>query len=151
MTKPLLILIGTMTGTSEVLADELKEHLESKGYSNIHNMLTEEVTAKDIESFENVFIVISTWGDGELPDGAIDLHDDLKSESPDLSAINYAICALGDHDYDPYFCEAGKQFDILFSSLGASRITETYEVDGDPTDVQEEIYQWALRATESFV
>ena len=48
----------------------------------------------------------------------------------DLSALKYAVCALGDRSF-PYFAQCGKDFDTALKALGAQAVVEQVECDDD--------------------
>src|SRR3546814_14711298 len=79
---------------------------------------------------QHVVLVSSTYDDGNLPDNAQDLWDELESEAPDLAGMRYAVLSLGDSSYE-FFCAAGKQFDEKLAKLGAQRVLDRLDCDLD--------------------
>ena len=76
--KDLLILYGTETGNAEALADEAAEKANEMGFTTkISNMLDIELSA--LKSVVNLLVIVSTWGDGEPPDDALELYESLGS------------------------------------------------------------------------
>ncbi|MEM1271036.1 MAG: flavodoxin family protein [Bacteroidota bacterium] len=140
MTEPLpvLILVGTQTGNAEILADVVAEALETAG-TPAYVLDMSEAYPELLNDYHHLVISTSTWGDGELPDNAIDFFEAIQEQQPDLSHLRFGIVALGDHLYDPYFCVAGQLFDELLSGLGATRIAETVEIDEGPTQDDEDL------------
>ena len=139
-----LILIGTVTGHSDDLAHELAPVFE---YEGLAPTLIDMYDARPelFVDYQQVLICTSTHGDGALPDNAEPFYDALESAAPDLSMVQFAVCALGDHEYDPYFCEAGQTFASLLTRLGAAQVVPNFEIDGDLTDaVVEQAQAWAL-------
>ncbi len=130
---PVTILVGSQTGNSESVAKKL-----SKAMAKM-NFLPEVV---DMGSYDkaklaeeqNVLIITSTYGDGEPPDNAAELHSYvLGDQAPSLENVNYSILALGDTEY-PDFCKCGIEFDEAFAKLGATRIFPRMDCDVDFDD-----------------
>ena len=133
----MLILYGTETGNSELLAMDAGKVAEGSGFeATISGM--DEVELDDLKDCQNLLIVCSTWGDGEQPDNAIDLFDAVEGAGDgDFSSIKYAVLALGDTAFD-LFCEAGIQWDRIIEEKGGTRINERIDCDVDYEDEAEE-------------
>ncbi len=82
-----------------------------------------------------VFVVASTYGEGEPPDAARAFARTMEGATPDLSHLRYAVMALGDREYDEY-CAFGHRVDRWLHDAGAARLFEAVEVDGDDGDAQ---------------
>ena len=83
-------------------------------------------------------IVCSTWGDGEQPDNAIDLFDEVEGlDEGAIEGMKFSVLALGDTAFD-LFCEAGKEWDRVLEEKGANRIYERVDCDVDYEDDAEE-------------
>jgi sulfite reductase (NADPH) flavoprotein alpha-component len=84
-----------------------------------------------IAKLERVLVIASTHGDGDPPDsaGAFGLQLAGAQGSP-LAGLKYAVLALGDSSY-ARFCQFGKSIDERFEALGAMRLTERIDADGD--------------------
>jgi flavodoxin len=103
------------------------------------------------EGYQDIVICTSTQGDGDLPANAEPFYNALEAAAPDLSSVAFAVCALGDHDYDPYFCAAGTAFAAVFERLGATQVMPNFELDGEPTELSIEYAQaWALDVAACF-
>ena len=90
-------------------------------------------------SREGVFLVCtSTYGQGDVPDNARALYEDLKAKRPDLSHVRYGVFGLGDRTYAETFNFGGKRFDEILSELGAQRIGERYTHDASSGVLPEE-------------
>lgn len=135
--KKMLILYGTETGNSELLAMDAEKIATAKGFdASINGM--DEVSTDDLASCGNLLIICSTWGDGEQPDNAIELYDSsVELEDNYLQNVNFAVLALGDTAFD-LFCEAGIQWDSILEQKGANRINERIDCDTDYDDYAEE-------------
>jgi MioC protein len=136
--QPLTILVGTMTGTAQLVAEEIADALKARG-------VTADVVPMDglgagVFARGNAFLICSsTYGQGDVPDNAQALFADLERARPDLSAVAYGVIALGDRTYAQTFCFGGKRFDSLLQSLGARRIGEPMLHDASAGTVPEEV------------
>lgn len=128
---PATILYGSQTGNSEGLAKKLLKILKKGNFApEIHDMATYDKVR--LASEKNLLIITSTYGDGEPPDSAAELHGWLMGpEAPALEGVSYSVLALGDTGY-PDFCKCGIEFDTRLEALGAKRIYSRVDVDVDP-------------------
>lgn len=136
---PVTVMYAPQTGTAEGLAKKLVKTLKKGNFEpELHDMATYDRTRLAKE--QNLLIITSTYGDGEPPDTATDLHAWLHSDSaPRLEGVSYSVLALGDTSY-PDFCKCGIEFDNRLSDLGAKRIYSRIDVDVDP---DEPYAQWS--------
>lgn len=133
-----MILYGTQTGTAEDLAEELKEAFETEhincGCENVFD-----VDFSLLDEIKHLFVIISTWGDGEPPDDAEDFCAQLESiEENRLQGLEYSVFALGDTGYE-LFCECGKMVDRQLQHAGATPIIKRVDCD---IDIEEPFEQW---------
>lgn len=126
--KPLII-YGTETGNSKKVASQLlatfkKNKIQAK--------------AVDVFQFDNskleketlVLFVMSTQGEGEFPQNAVQFYDYLKTTDLDLKNVSYAVLGLGDSSY-PLFCNAGVLLDAVLTEKGAKRLLPLVKADVD--------------------
>jgi sulfite reductase (NADPH) flavoprotein alpha-component len=131
--RKILILYGTETGNSELLAMDAEKLANDLEFDVTVNGM-DEITLSDIQDNGNVLIVCSTWGDGEQPDNAIDLYESVEgSDDASMSGVGFAVLALGDTAFD-LFCEAGIQWDNILQEKGGNRISERIDCDVDYED-----------------
>lgn len=130
-TVPVTVVYGSQTGTAEGLAKKLVKTLKKGNFEpEIHNMANYDRAR--LVNERNLLVITSTYGDGEPPDAAVDLHAWLMSDAaPRLEGVSYSVLALGDSGY-PDFCKCGIDFDTRLSALGAYRIYSRVDVDVDP-------------------
>src|SRR2546428_13715196 len=120
MALELTILVGTMTGTAQLVAQELELTLDD-GEIRVRAAPMDGLDA-DVFSGGGLFLICSsTYGQGDVPDNAKNLYESLQTARPDLSNVQYGVIALGDRTYET-FCNGGKRFDAILSELGARRI-----------------------------
>jgi|SRR5579883_1045941 MioC protein len=145
MPEPVTILVGTMTGTAELVADEVKDVLGAEGLS-AEVLVMDKLTPAVFERPGRFLICTSTYGQGDVPDNARDFFAALEAARPDLGRVEYGVIALGDHTYAQTFCFGGKRFDQLLTSLGAKRLGEILLHDASAGTIPEEVaVDWARR------
>lgn len=135
LTKKITLVYGTETGNSKKLATELavkakKQNIQVKLSSLDQYRLT------DLTKEENLFVVISTQGDGEPPIAAQKFYDHIHHNGFRLDQLKYSVLALGDTSY-PMFCKTGEDVDSQLHKLGGTRLVPVrkcdveYEADAD--------------------
>ena len=130
------ILFGTQTGNSEAIAEDMSKIANDAGFRAKVNSL-DNITMDILGNMENVAIITSTYGEGEMPDNAQLFWDALSANTaPNLSNIKYSVLALGDTGYED-FCHAGKLIDTRFEQLGATRIQDRVDCDVDYEELSE--------------
>ncbi len=144
MTVNLTILVGTMTGTAEMVAQEVQTALEAAGHVAGIRMM-DDLDAGVFAGGGVFLICTSTYGQGDVPDNAQEFIASLERERPDLSAVTYGVIALGDLTYRDTFCEGGLRFDALLTELGARRVGEVLKHDASSGTLPEEVAaQWIV-------
>ncbi|HLI12177.1 MAG TPA: flavodoxin domain-containing protein [Alphaproteobacteria bacterium] len=139
------ILVGTMTGTAEIVAEEIRDALAPKGHA-IEIQLMDGLDAGVFAPGRTYLICTSTYGQGDVPDNAMALYEDLQRRRPDLSEVRYGVLSLGDRTYAQTFCNGGQRFDEILSALKAERIGEIMRHDASAGTVPEEVgVAWAER------
>lgn len=127
---PLSILYGSESGNAEALAGRADKAAQAAGFRSAVYDMGDYSPAK-LKDEKNVLIIVSTWGEGDPPERAVDFHEFVMGgNAPKLDGVNFAVFALGDTSY-PDFCECGKQFDKRFAELGANRVLERVDADVD--------------------
>lgn len=79
---------------------------------------------------ERALFVVSTFGDGEPPDGARGFERRVMAETaePRLPGLRYGLLALGDSQYER-FCGFGHSLDHWLRRQGAAPLFDLVEVD----------------------
>ena len=144
MSLSLTILVGTMTGTAEMVAQEVQTVLEAAGHAVTIRMM-DDLDAGVFQLGATFLVCTSTYGQGDVPDNAQEFFASLERERPELSGVSYGLIALGDTTYKDTFCEGGIRFDNLLTELGARRVGEMLKHDASSGTLPEEIAaQWIL-------
>lgn len=135
---PVTILWGSQTGNAEGVAKKLMKNLKAGNYEpEVFDMAAYDKSR--LPSEKNLLIITSTYGDGEPPDNAADLHEYLMGEEvPSLEGVNYSVFALGDTEY-PDFCQSGIEFDQRLEAYGATRMFKRIDCD---VDYDDEFVEW---------
>lgn len=140
------ILYATETGNAKSLATKLAAFAKKQSVKTKLESVEQYKTAS-LAKEENLFIVISTQGDGEPPAGAKKFYDFLHNNAPGLNNVKYGVIALGDSSY-PLFCKAGEDVDIQLEKLGAQRFANLIKCD---TDYETPAAQWFEAALKNLV
>ena len=144
MSLSLTILVGTMTGTAEMVAQEVETVLEAVGHAVTIRMM-DDLDAGVFQLGATFLVCTSTYGQGDVPDNAQEFFASLERERPELSGVSYGLIALGDTTYKDTFCEGGIRFDKLLTELGARRVGEMLKHDASSGTLPEEIAaQWVV-------
>jgi len=138
MAAAIQILVGTMTGTADMVAQEVEQALAGAGHQVAIRMM-DDLDASVFAGGGVFLICTSTYGAGDVPDNAQRLFSSLETERPDLSRITYGVIALGDTTYKDTFCQGGKRFDQLLTELGARRVGEMLMHDASSGTLPEEL------------
>ncbi len=133
----LTLLVGTMTGTAQLVAQEL-ELVWDDGEVQVETLLMDQLDSTVFQRDGVFLIVTSTYGQGDVPDNAKNLYEDLKAKRPDLSRVRYGVFGLGDRTYAETFNFGGKRFDEVLGELGARRIGERVQHDASSGVLPEE-------------
>jgi sulfite reductase (NADPH) flavoprotein alpha-component len=124
------VLFASQTGTAEGLAKKLTKEARNRGFdADLLDLssLSIELLAK----LDHALVIASTHGDGDAPDCAAGFSLRLQTaQGTPLTGLKYAVLALGDRSYSK-FCSFGQQIDERFAALGAIRLADRIDADGD--------------------
>lgn len=142
MSFTLNILVGTMTGIAQLVAQEIELRLDGEGIK-VNTIEMDELDPTVFDRDGVFLICTSTYGQGDVPDNARDLYQALCEQRPDLSQVSYGVIALGDRTYGETFCFGGKRFDKILGELGAQRIGDVMLHDASAgTLPEDEAAEW---------
>ncbi|MGF1726312.1 assimilatory sulfite reductase (NADPH) flavoprotein subunit [Photobacterium nomapromontoriensis] len=140
----LVIIYASQTGNAKGVAQALKEEADAAGIA-AELFAAGDYKGKNLAKETHVIIVASTHGEGEAPDGAIELHEFLQSKkAPTLPNLHYAVIGLGDSSYE-FYCQTAKDFDAYLTKLGATPMLERLDCD---VDYEITAAQWRTQALE---
>ena len=149
MPLQITILVGTMTGTAQLCAQEMELALDD-GETAVKTVLMDNLDSTVFAGGGVFLVCTSTYGQGDVPDNARALYEDLQKKRPDLSKVLYGVFGLGDRTYAETFNFGGKRFDEVLTELGAHRIGERHMHDASSGVLPEETavewcQEWAAR------
>ncbi|WP_421210962.1 assimilatory sulfite reductase (NADPH) flavoprotein subunit [Aeromonas enteropelogenes] len=129
----LTILYGSQTGNAKGVASAIKAQAEARGLPVTLTSMAD-YKPKQLKKETHLLVVVSTYGEGEPPESAVDLYEQLKKgKVGKLEGLKFAVLGLGDSSYE-FFCQTGKDFDSLLTKAGADRVHELASLDVDYQD-----------------
>lgn len=141
----LTILYGSQTGNAKGVASAIKAQAEARGLPVTLTSMTD-YKPKQLKKETHLLVVVSTYGEGEPPESAVDLYEQLKKgKVGKLEGLKFAVLGLGDSSYE-FFCQTGKDFDSLLTKAGADRVHELASLDVDYQDAAKAWGEQALNA-----
>jgi sulfite reductase (NADPH) flavoprotein alpha-component len=140
----LTVVYGTETGNSKKLATDLAAKAKKKNLL-VKLASLDQYRLTDISKEENLFVVISTQGDGEPPAAAQKFYDHIHRNGFRLDHLKYSVLALGDTSY-PMFCKTGEDVDRQLNKLGATPIIPVRKCDLDYENDAEQWFNEVLQA-----
>ncbi|MEX1221209.1 MAG: flavodoxin domain-containing protein [Idiomarina sp.] len=123
------ILVGTTSGNTEYLADQVQEQLQQAGlttemhYEPDFDALTEQAGPERIW-----LCLVASHGAGDYGDSMLDFAEQLEHRPPQLAGLKYAVIAIGESCYDTY-CAAGRDLDQRLNDAAAMRLLDRLEID----------------------
>jgi len=139
-----------MTGTAELVADELEDFLTGMGIT-CDVMPMNEATREILDQSNVVLICTSTTGTGDVPDNGQGFLRMLRADKPDLGRIRFGICGLGDTTYKETFNFGGATFEAAFRDCGAEQIGTRMKHDASLDPPPEEMaLEWCKDWLDAF-
>merc|ERR1719277_1932222 len=120
MAQPLVnIFFGSQSGTAECFSEELRDEASENGIAaQVLDLQT--FTPEDFAARRIVVLVVSTYGDGEPTDNAVQFHKWASDPRHDgaLKGQRFCVMGLGDMNY-ARFNNMGLMTDQNLERLGA--------------------------------
>lgn len=126
--KPTIV-YATETGNAKKVATQLLTNFKKKKI-NARSVDIQQFNLSKIGKEDTLLFIISTQGDGDLPETAVAFYDELTQSNIDLQHLSYAIFGLGDTAY-PLFCNAAILLDEALTAKGAKAIQPVVKADLD--------------------
>jgi sulfite reductase (NADPH) flavoprotein alpha-component len=119
---PLLVAYASQTGMAENLAMQTASALQTAGV-NVQLVSFAHLEAAALQSFEEVLLVVSTYGEGDPPDAAAEFIGAAMRSGVDLARVRYGVLVWNPTDEEarpdapfgarlveigPPFCSDGK-------------------------------------------
>lgn len=141
--KPTLtVLFGSESGNAESLADETVKTASKAGFK-AKALSMGDITPAKLKGVKNLLVLVSTWGEGDPPENAVDFVEAFMSDkAPKLEGTHFSVLALGDTSYE-HFCKVGIDVDARLEALGAKRVFDRKDCD---VDFDEDYAAWSKGA-----
>ncbi|KAA3651016.1 MAG: nitric oxide synthase [Proteobacteria bacterium] len=133
-----LVAFGSQTGTAARLAEATARALRQAG-ERVACASLEALQPATLAGYEQNLLIVSTTGEGELPDPARRFMQQLPSA--DLAGSRFSMLALGDRRY-ANFCGGGECLRSALLARGARELAPFERADGEPGGVWR---QWLAR------
>ncbi|WP_026294491.1 flavodoxin domain-containing protein [Salinimonas chungwhensis] len=123
MSKHLSVIVGSMLGAAEYVADALEDVAKRAGYTVVIHL---EPDLAEIPVDSRWVICTSTHGAGELPDNIQTFARQVKQAN--LDQTQAYIIGLGDSSYDTY-CYGAIEMEKIILEAGASLLAPPLHID----------------------
>lgn len=126
----LTVLYGSQTGNAKGVAHAFAEKANASGV-NAKVISMADYKPRALKAETHVAVIVSTHGEGDAPDDAVELHEFVASKkAPKLANTKYSVLGLGDTSYE-FFCQTAKDFDSRLAALGATAVAKRVDCDVD--------------------
>ncbi|MQA41626.1 sulfite reductase subunit alpha [Rugamonas aquatica] len=122
-----IVAYASQTGNAEELAEQTLATLRLAGIPAQLSELSA-LQAEDLQRAERILFLVSTYGEGDAPDGAAAFAGRLMTKGLALPQLHYAVLALGDRAY-AQFCGFGRALDAWLQEQGAQSLFPRVEVN----------------------
>lgn len=143
--KNYLVLFASQTGTAEDYAKKFAKELASKFSLKVMCGDIEQYDFENINELpDNVFVTlfISTYGEGDFPDGAVQFEDFISNASEgSLDTLKFSLFGLGNSTYEFYNGAARKALDYL-KAAGATLVGDFGQGDDGAGTTDEDYMTW---------
>jgi sulfite reductase (NADPH) flavoprotein alpha-component len=124
------VLCASQTGNGRGVAETLARRAAAAGLA-VRARSLDGFRVAGLAALKRAAFVISTHGDGDPPEEAVELFEYLESgRAADLSGLEFCVLALGDRSYGK-FCEAGRRLEELLQARGARAFAPRVDCDVD--------------------
>lgn len=139
--KRILIIYGSTTGMTELVAKEVEKTLIECGVDvELKNVL--DSTVMDLENYEYILFGVSTWDFGQLQYDFEPFNEQLKTTN--LAGKKFSVFGTGDKAYGESYCEAVRIVKQTCLDQQGELFIERLEIECDLTDERlEEARSWA--------
>jgi sulfite reductase (NADPH) hemoprotein beta-component len=146
---PLTILFASDNGNAENLSKRLARRGKARGLKTIC-MAMDDYPLEDLSGEQNVALITSVAGQGEMPQNGRALWEAVKNSTDlDLATVNFAVFGLGDSHYWPrkedkiYYNKPAKDLHARLLTLGGTPLTDVGLGDDQDPDAYQTAYgEW---------
>lgn len=126
----MLVIHASQTGNAERIA-----RMSASAFPGAAVRALGSLDPEELRRASRALFVIATYGQGDAPDRARGFESRTMAAPLDLGQLDYAVIALGDHEYAD-FCAFGHRVDAWLHAGGAKRLFDLVEMDGDDADAE---------------
>jgi flavodoxin I len=141
-----LVVFGSTTGTTRILAQAIRKGLLQVG----HDVVVRNARNQDpdeLDQFDLLAMGCSTWENGQLQSDFRPFHQALK----DLDLTGRKACVFGPgHSSYGHFCHAVDVIEATLKEKGAELVVPSLRVDGSPYQARSVAIAWAKSISERF-
>ncbi len=129
-----VVAFASESGTAEALSLQLVDILRSQGAKVLHQPLNQ-VTPDRLSQCRSLFVIASTYGEGDAPDNGRFFIPSLKKTSACYPELCFSILGLGDTSYE-HFCGFSYDINTILLERGAQVLAPLVAVDrNDPETI----------------
>lgn len=143
-TKRGLLVFGSTTGTTRLLAGAVKSGLVACGFEVVARNVAR-TKVEDLSKFPLLVLGCSTWENGCLQKDFQGFRNALGSLR--LDGVRAAVFGPGSKSY-PHFCRAVDVLEQELVERGATLVVPSLRVDGSAYGMRPMAKQWAMGMTE---
>ncbi|BDX07623.1 flavodoxin domain-containing protein [Planctobacterium marinum] len=137
------IFVGSVYGNAQHVAEQCEENLVEIGHDV---SLFSEPEIDDFKDAENVLVITSTTGQGDLPPNIEFFAQDLRDQMPLMGGKSFAVVALGDSSYGDTFGGAGHTMYEILTELQGKPMADLFIVDAMETfEPETEVVPWVTK------
>lgn len=125
--ETLLVVFASQTGDAEQLAKQTVATLIAAG-TPARAVALHTLDAEALQRAGRALFIVSTTGEGDAPDEAVEFVDTVMTGDASLASFRYGLLALGDSSYR-YFCGFGRRLRAWLNAHGAEALFDPIEVD----------------------
>lgn len=143
------ILYGTESGNSELIAEDLGDHLRTD-HDDVVVQDLQHTDPAEITPDRLYLVVCSTHGSGDLPNSAVPFAQAFDENPPALAGVRYAMFGLGDLFYEETYSQGSEHLDRRFTAQGAERVGPYGRHDASSWEVPSEAaLEWLPQVLEA--
>lgn len=143
--KDYLVLYASQTGTCEEYAKKFARELVQKFSLNVMCVDVDDYDFENLNMLPKNVIVslfVSTYGEGDLPDSAMQFEEWLQTLSAfDLNNVYYTLFGFGNSTYE-FFNGGAKKVEKYFSLASATRVGSFGLADDGSCSTDEDYLAW---------
>jgi sulfite reductase (NADPH) flavoprotein alpha-component len=123
------VCFASQTGNAEALALRTASTLEALGL-RVRVLPLNWLAPSDLDACREAWFVVSTTGEGNAPDTAVQFVQHVMPHAFDLYKLRYSVLALGDRRYAK-FCGFGRTLDAWLAGHNAEARFARIDVDAE--------------------